>query len=521
MFRAVLKGFKAKEKYFRNVKRPVRTISGVVPIAVMTKPASCPGRCIYCPGGVSIGTPKSYMPDSPVVLRAAPLNYDPYLQVKARIKSYLAMGHRVSKVELIVMGGTFTALPLDYQYWFIGNMLKALNDYPVWDTGSTPNVDIEHEMRRNEKAKIRAVILTIETRPDFAMERHIDIMLSYGATRVELGVQSVYDDVLEKVRRGHGVKEVIRSTQLLKDAAYKVCYHLMPGLPGSDPDRDLEMFRIVFEDPNFRPDCVKIYPTLVIPGTELYEMWRRGEYKSYDMDTWIELLTKIMAMIPRWVRVMRFGRDIPLHWVVDGPKIGNLRQVILENMAQLGLECQEIRCREVGHRFLERGEIPRPRKLRINRIDYEASGGHEVFLEVIDEEDTLYGLLRLRIPSEKAHRPEIRIGRAALVRELHVYGPQLPVGEKAEQLIWWQHRGIGKALLAEAERIALEEFNCHRMFIIAGVGVRDYYRELGYRKYPGSFYMFKNLKRGILKYSIDEINAKLTELHESLEAEAQ
>ncbi len=506
MVRTSLKGLEAKRRLFSNVKKPVRTISGVVPVAVMTRPAPCPGRCIYCPGGASMGTPKSYVPDSPVVLRATPLDFDPYLQVKSRIKSYLAMGHRVSKVEIIVMGGTFTALPLEYQYWFIGNILKALNDYPAWDSRSAEHVDVQHEMRRNEKADIRAVTLTIETRPDFAMEKHIDTMLSYGATRVELGVQSIYDDVLEKVRRGHSVRDVVRSTQLLKDAAYKVCYHLMPGLPNSDPDRDLEMIRTVFEDPRFKPDCVKIYPTLVIPGTELYQMWLRGEYRSYDLDTWIELLTKIMSMIPRWVRVMRLGRDIPLHWIVDGPRVGNLRQVILENMARLGISCQEIRCREIGHRILEEGETYRPAKLRIRRVDYEASEGHEVFLEVVDERDSLYGLLRLRIPSSKAHRPEIRAGRAALVRELHVYGPQLPVDSEARSLIWWQHRGIGRALLAEAERIALEEFNHHRMFIISGVGVRDYYRELGYRKYPGSFYMFKNLKKRVLQYSIEDVN---------------
>ena len=506
MLKSTTKGLKAKERFFQEVKKPVRSISGVVPVAVMTRPFPCPGRCIYCPGGTSMNTPKSYMPDSPVVLRAAPLNYDPYLQTKARVKNLIRMGHRVSKVEIIVMGGTFTALPVDYQVWFVANIYKALNDYPVWQEASDPNPSLEYEMTRNETAKIRVVALTLETRPDFAREKHIDLMLHVGATRVEIGVQSIYDDVLEKVRRGHTVKDVVAATQLLKDACYKVCYHIMPGLPGSDPDRDLEMVRQIFEDPAFRPDCVKIYPTLVIPGTELYEMWKRGEYRSYDMDTWIELLTKIMAMIPRWVRVMRFGRDIPIHWIVDGPRIGNLRQVVLDRMAELGLKCVEIRCREAGHRLLEKGDILRPRKLRINRIDYEASGGHEIFLEVVDEEDTLYGILRLRIPSERAHRPEIRKGRAALIRELHVYGPQLPVNQEPSSLVWWQHRGIGKALLAEAERIAYEEFSCYRIFVISAVGVREYYRSLGYRKYPSSFYMYKNLRKcKMLEFSIEDV----------------
>ncbi|NPA23388.1 MAG: tRNA uridine(34) 5-carboxymethylaminomethyl modification radical SAM/GNAT enzyme Elp3 [Crenarchaeota archaeon] len=493
--RSTCKGLEAKKRIFRNIKKPVRTISGVVPIAVMTRPYPCPGRCIYCPGGLQISTPKSYMPDSPVVLRASPLNYDPYLQTAKRVKAYIEMGHRVSKVEIIVMGGSFTALPESYRIWFIGNIYKALNDYPVW-SGSADNVDIEREMLRNEKAKIRVVVLNIETRPDLINERIVDELLYLGVTRVEMGVQTIYDDVLEKVKRGHTVREVIEATRMLKDSAYKVCYHIMPGLPGSDPDRDLEMVRTIFEDPVFRPDCVKIYPTLVIPGTELYEMWRRGEYRSYDMDTWIELLTKIMSIIPRWVRVMRFGRDIPLHWVVDGPRIGNLRQVILDELNRRGLSCMEIRCREAGHRMLERGELSRLDRIEIKKTVYEASGGVEVFLEAVDDEDTLYGILRLRIPSDRAHRREIRAGRSALVRELHVYGPQVPIEERRE--LACQHKGIGRMLLAEAEKIALDDFSCYRMFIISAVGVRDYYRRLGYRRYPGSFYMYKNLKKSML-----------------------
>ncbi len=493
--RATCKGLEAKEKIFKNVKKPVRTISGVVPIAVMTRPYPCPGKCIYCPGGIELSTPKSYMPDSPVVLRAAPLNYDPYLQTARRIKAYLAMGHKVSKVEIIVMGGSFTALPEDYRRWFIGNIYKALNDYPVWSS-SSDNVDVQREMTRNERAKIRVVVLNIETRPDLINEKIVDELLDLGVTRVEIGVQSIYEDVLKRVKRGHGVKEVIEATRILKDSAYKVCYHIMPGLPGSDPDRDLEMVKTIFEDPNFRPDCVKIYPTLVIPGTELYEMWKRGEYRSYDLDTWIELLVKIMSIIPRWVRVMRFGRDIPLHWIVDGPKIGNLRQVILDEMMRRGIQCLEIRCREVGHKMLEKGEIITPRRIEIRKLIYEASGGTEIFLEAVDEDDTLYGILRLRIPSDKAHRREIRIGRSALVRELHVYGPQVPIDEQSDLAA--QHKGIGRRLLEEAERIALEEFSCYRMFIISAVGVREYYRKLGYRKYPNSFYMYKNLKKNTL-----------------------
>ncbi|MFB6470064.1 MAG: elongator complex protein 3 [Vulcanisaeta sp. AZ3] len=478
--------------------KPTRTISGVVPVAIMVAPVACPFNCTYCPGGIKTNTPKSYLPDSPVVLRASPLNYDPYRQVVARIKQYEALYHPVSKVELIVMGGTITSLPEKYLEWFVGNAIKAVNDYLLIGQGSVGDVDVEAEHRRNEKARVRVVALELETRPDFARPKHIDLMLKLGFTRIEVGVQSIYDDVLRRVKRGHGVKETVNATQYLKDAAYKVCYHIMPGLPGSDPDRDLEMIKTIFNDPRFMPDCIKVYPTFVVRDTELYEEWLRGLYRSYDEETWRWLLARIMALIPRWVRVMRFGRDIPLHWVVDGPRIGNMREVVLSEMDRLGLNCVEIRCREVGHRYIKRGLIPKPRTLRINRIDYDASGGHEVFLEAIDDEDTLYGILRLRIPSDNAHRPEVRIGRSALIRELHVYGPELPVGSRMMEPLWWQHRGIGKALMAKAENIALHEFNAYRMLVISGVGVREYYRALGYRKYPSSFYMFKNLKKSIL-----------------------
>ena len=490
---SVLKGIEAKHRFFRNIKKPVRFISGVHVIAVMVKPRQCPhGRCLYCPGGVELGSPQSYVPDSPAVARAIPLNYDPYEQVKYRIKAYEAMGHTVSKVELIVMGGTFLAYPSDYQEWFIAMCLKAMNDYPHFRKG-LEKVSLSREHVRNEQAKIRCVGLTIETRPDWCKEEHVDRMLYLGATRCEIGVQTIYDEILEKVERGHTVEDSIKATQLLKDAAYKVCYHLMPGLPGSDLDKDLEMFKTVFSDERFKPDYLKIYPTLVIPSSKLYELWKRGLYKPYDDKEYIELLAKVLAMVPRYVRVIRVGRDIPVKWIAAGLKYGNLRQVVLDKMKELGLKCHCIRCREVGHYILEHAEIPDMSNVSLCRIDYEASGGHEIFLSIEDlKRDILYALLRLRIPSEKAHRREIRAGRSALIRELHVYGPSVPVGEKS---FWWQHRGLGKYLMACAERIAYEEFGVYRIFVISGVGVRNYYRRLGYKKYPLAFYMFKNLKK--------------------------
>ncbi|MEL9991153.1 MAG: tRNA uridine(34) 5-carboxymethylaminomethyl modification radical SAM/GNAT enzyme Elp3 [Thermoproteus sp.] len=462
------------------VKKPVRAASGVHVVAVMTGPMPCPGQCVFCPS--ARGVPKSYMPDSPAVLRATRARYDPYRQVVVRISNYLSGGHTPSKIEVIVMGGTFTALPRQYQYWFVGNIFKALNDYPHW-TSASPLVDIETEHKRNESAQLRLVALTVETRPDYLEERHIDDLLAMGVTRVEMGVQSIYDDVLSLVKRGHGVKEVVEATARLKDAAYKVCYHLMPGLPGSDPDRDLEMFERVFSDPAFMPDCVKIYPTFVVPGTELYEWWKAGRYRTYDEDTWRWLLAKIYSLVPRWVRVMRLGRDIPLHHVVEGPRWGNMREIVLDEMKRLGLKCDEIRCREVGIKMVH-GE-PVDEALGYKKHVYEASGGLEYFIEAVGNDDTLYGILRLRMPA-RPWRPEID-SKTALIREIHVYGPEVPVGARGP---WPQHRGIGKRLMEIAEEVALEN-SARRIVVIAGVGARPYFAKLGYGRCGP--YMCKNL----------------------------
>ncbi len=471
----------------KNVKKPVRMISGVTVVAVMANPYPCPhGKCIYCPGGVDVGTPQSYLRDSPAVMRALQYNFDPYEQVRGRLLQYKAMGHKPSKVELIVMGGTFPAMPRSYQEWFIANALEAMNRFPRKKAGEP---SLEKAQIKNEHAKIRCIGLTLETRPDWSKEEHVDWFLHLGATRIELGVQSIYDDILTFVKRGHTVKDTVEATRILKDAGYKVAYHIMPGLPGSDPDKDLEMIREIFENPDFRPDMLKIYPTLVIPGTTLFNLWKKGVYRSYDQETWIELIAKIKTLVPKYVRIMRVQRDLPLYHIVDGPRIGNLRQVVKEYMAKKGLKCRCIRCREVGHYFLKTGFKPSGR-LKMEKLIYEASMGTEIFLSFIDNADLIYGFLRLRIPSENAHRWEVD-EKTAIVRELHVYGPQIPVGERNSE--FWQHRGLGKKLLLEAEKIAREEFDKKKMLIISGVGAREYYRRLGYRRHRRSFYMVKKL----------------------------
>jgi len=481
----------SKRALLLSRRKPVRTISGVTVVAIMSKPYPCPhGKCIYCPGGPQFGTPQSYIGDEPALMRASRLNFDPFKQVQTRLRQYEIIGHRPSKVELIIMGGTFPAMPLDYQEWFITMALEAMNVYP--SDRPRNGITLEKVQEDNERANIRCVGMTFETRPDWGREKHADLMLRLGGTRVELGVQTVYDDILEKVRRGHTVKDSIESTRILKDAGFKIVYHMMLGLPGSDIDRDIEAFKTIFEDPNFRPDMLKIYPTVVVKDTELYNMWVKGEYKALTDEEAVEAIAKIYEFIPKWVRVMRVQRDIPATIIEAGPRKGNLRQLVEERLKSKGIPCREIRCREVGLNFLKRGVEPDLKYTKILRTDYEASQGHEIFLSIEDvKNDLIIGFLRLRIPSEKAHRPEVD-SRTAIVRELHVYGPQVPVGEKP--LFEWQHRGWGRKLMIEAERIAQEEFDVKKILVISGIGAREYYRKLGYFRPHNSPYMTKYLE---------------------------
>lgn len=469
--------------------RRSRVASGVAVVAVMAKPYPCPhGRCIYCPGGGEL--PQSYVEVSPVVVRAEKVGYDPYKQVWMRLKQIEGMGYKPSKVELIIMGGTFTATPLEYQEWFVKSCFDAMNAYPNGseDIRSRRSFSLEEAHLKNENAQARCVALTIETRPDWAKEKHIDNMLRLGATRVEIGVQSIYEDVLKIIERGHTIEDVIEATRLLKDAGFKVCYHLMPGLPGSDYNRDLEMFKRVFSERNFMPDMLKIYPTLVVEGTKLYEMWLRGEYKPLDEEEAIELLIEAYQYMPRWVRIQHVQRDIPASYIKAGVRRRNLRQIVEIEIERRGLKNPDIRYREVG-RAASRGIKPNYDAVKILRTDYEANEGMEIFLSAEDvENDVLIGVLRLRIPSEKAHRWEVD-SSTAIIREIHVYGLQVPVGEEPRGEA--QHRGFGKTLLREAERIASEEFDKRKILVISGVGARQYFRKLGYRRPSDSPYMMR------------------------------
>ena len=477
----ILKSFKGREGYekLRSLLRlkPVRTISGVAVVSVMTSPAPCPhGKCLMCPGGVEKGTPQSYIGLEPAAQRGAQHGYNPFKQVLARLTELSEIGHDVDKVEIIVMGGTFPARPKNYKEWFMLGIFNALN---VFGRGRVRiESDLEKAKRKNEKAKARCIGITFETRPDYAKEEHIIEMLKFGGTKVELGVQSIYDDVLEKIKRGHSVEDTIGATQLLRDSAFKVGYHIMPGLPGSDFERDLKMFKEIFENENFKPDYLKIYPTLVVEGTELYEMYKRGEYKPYTTEEVIELIAQAKRYLPEWVRVQRIQRDIPVGKAIGLDK-GNIRQLIHKRLKELGYECRCIRCREVGHKLRSLGvkvtdDIIKKAELVIRK--YRASRGVEYFISYeLPDYDALIGFIRLRFP----YKPFIKVLEdCALIRELHVYGKAVPLGEREAEA--FQHRGFGERLLKEAEEIAKEKFD--KIAVISGVGVREYYRKFGYRK---------------------------------------
>src|SRR5438094_1663197 len=407
-------------------------------------------------------------------MRALESKYDPYQQVSSRLSQLRHMGHFVDKVELILIGGTFPFMPRSYQEEFVKRCLDALNDQ---ESGS-----LDEAKQIAEKAQVKNVGVTVETRPDWSRRDHVDHMLSMGVTRVEIGVQTLYDDVYEKIHRDHTVADVVEATQTLKESGLKVGYHMMLGLPGCDETRALEAFRTIFEGSDFKPDMLKIYPCLVTPGTKLYEQWQRGEYKPYSTAQAARLIAEVKRFIPPWVRVMRIQREMPTDGIADGVKNGNLRQLVQEELARQGIRCWCIRCREVGHSRSNRNETATSDSLRFQRMDYEASGGSEVFLSFESlESDLLVGYIRLRIPSETAHRFEIKGKQAGLIRELHIFGQTVPVGDRPG-LKGYQHKGYGSQLLQEAERIATEEYDCRKMLVISALGTKQYYAKFGYAR---------------------------------------
>ncbi len=459
--------------------KPVRTASGIAVVAVMCKPHRCPhiaytgNICVYCPGGPDSDfeySTQSYTGYEPTSMRAIRARYDPYEQARGRIEQLRQLGHSIDKVEYIIMGGTFMSLPVDYRENFIAQLHNALSGFN--------GTDVDESIKFSQHSLTKCVGITIETRPDYCTETHLSDMLRYGCTRLELGVQSVYEDVARDTNRGHTVKAVCETFAYSKDAGYKVVSHMMPDLPNVGMERDLDQFKEYFESPNFRTDGLKLYPTLVIRGTGLYELWKTGQYKSYNPNALIDLVARIMALVPPWTRIYRVQRDIPMPLVSAGVENGNLRELALARMKDFGTTCRDVRAREVG--MQEVHHKVSPDQVELIRRDYTANGGWETFLSYEDpKKDILIGLLRLRKCSKKyTFRKELIGQQTSLVRELHVYGSVVPLHSRDPRK--FQHQGFGTLLMEEAERIAREEHGSEKISVISGVGVRNYYAKLGY-----------------------------------------
>lgn len=479
-------------------KRSVRTMSGVAPVTVLTKPFPCPGRCIYCPTDVRM--PKSYLPSQPAAQRAFRQRFDPYTQVFVRLKALQMTGHEVSKVELRVIGGTWSSYPKKYQTWFLKRCLQAMNEfhlqvkdgradrvadytkkqmvesaYGVDEVNTVVIKGIKKNMRwsevvvENERSSVRCIGINIETRPDFIDESEVKRLRYLGVTKVEMGVQTTDERVQEITKRGHDLKSVQVATRLLKDAGFKIGYHMMPNLPGSTPEIDRKMVGELFDGELYQPDYLKIYPCVVIPKTVLSLVYQRGEYVTYDDEVLEEILLQNLRDIPEWCRVDRVARDIPSDEMESGSKISNIRQVLEKRLEKEGTPCRDIRSREVG------GDDVDIENVKLIVREYEASGGREVFLSYEDvKKNKLIALLRLRIPG---HTFVDELTGAVLIREVHVYGKQIPVGKEGRGDK--QHAGWGGRLMEKAEKIA-NELGFSKVAVIAGIGTRGYYGKKGY-----------------------------------------
>ncbi|MBI5002217.1 tRNA uridine(34) 5-carboxymethylaminomethyl modification radical SAM/GNAT enzyme Elp3 [Candidatus Woesearchaeota archaeon] len=527
----------ASEKELKTIKKylltkPMRSRSGVTPIAVMSAPYSCPhGKCTFCPGGPGSefgDVPQSYTGHEPSTMRAIRANYDSYIIVFNRLEQFVVSGHIPHKAEVIIQGGTLPGTPREYQINFVKDIYQALNDFGAMFFKKTKEGDIiinlekvktffelpgdigregrqermnkkilkvknekattlEKEEKKNETAVIRCVGLTIETKPDWGFAEHGNLMLELGATRVELGIQSVYEDALKITHRGHTRADSIRSIKELKDLGFKLNFHYMLGLPSTTKEMDIVGLRTLFDSVAYKPDMLKIYPCMVMKGTPLYHVWKAGKYQPMTTATAAEITADFMRYVPPYCRIMRVQRDIPTNVTEAGVDKTNLRQYIEKIMQEKNITTKEIRAREVGT-VLEKNPDIKFNTPEIVVQEYEASNGKEFFVSLEDiKNDTLFGFVRLRFPSQ-CIRKEIT-ETSALIRELHVYGEATALGKQGTV----QHRGMGKQLMKKAEEIALQHGK-DKIVVISAVGTREYYKKLGYER--EGVYMVKR----ILKY---------------------
>lgn len=499
------------------ITKPTRSISGVAVVAIMSKPSKCPhGKCRMCPGGINSefgDVPQSYTGKEPATRRAIRNDFDPYLQVMNRLEQYTASGHIPEKIELIIMGGTFPSLAKNYQEMFVKYALKAMNDFSTLffnkrtlaieqfkeffelpgDIKSTKRenrikrrliilkkrqkTSLEAEQKKNEDSNIRCIGLTLETRPDYSKLKQANEMLRLGCTRVELGVQTIYDEALQRIERGHSVQDSIDATRTLKDLGFKINYHVMPGLPNVNSSQDLVALKTLFDNQNYRPDMLKIYPCMVLKGTKLYQDWKAGTFSPLTTEKAAKLIAEFKQFAPKYLRIMRVQRDIPTFMTEAGVDKTNLRQYIEKEMRKKGIKCNCIRCREIGR------SNENVRGYNIKSLEYRASEGKELFFTA-EKNNALIGFCRLRFPSQQL-RKEITTD-SALIRELHVYGETTELGQEGKV----QHKGIGKVLLKKAEKFS-RDLNKKKIIVISGIGARNYYRKLGYKK--EGVYMVKRL----------------------------
>ncbi len=451
--------------------KPVRTLSGVTTVTVLTKPYHCPGNCIFCPDDARM--PKSYLPDEPGARRGLDHDYDPFSQVHDRLEALRAVGHPTEKVELLILGGTWSAYPRDYQEWFVKRCFDAMNGVEL--------PALEDAQKFNESASHRNVGLVVETRPDWIDAEELRWMRKLGATKLQIGVQSLDDHILEQNKRGHTTAEALHAVDLARAAGFKIVLHWMPNLLGATIESDRQDFSRLWQD--FCPDEIKIYPTQLLADTELYQIWMRGGYQPYTTDDLINLLADIKTTIPRYCRVNRVIRDIPSTNVVAGNKRSSLRQDVLSEMHRRGTYCSCIRCREIrGHRV-------DTDTIRLDDIIYQTNFSENHFISFVTHENRLAGFLRLSLPDDKAPETGMPdLNHAAVIREVHVYGQSLPVGEAGDGAA--QHIGLGTRLIAEAEQIA-KLAGYPSIAVIAAIGTRNYYGNLGFSM--GEQYMVKSL----------------------------
>jgi elongator complex protein 3 len=467
--------------------KPMRTLSGVTTVTVLTKPYPCPGKCIFCPTDVRM--PKSYLPDEPGAMRALEHEFDPFTQVESRIRALKNLGHPTDKIELLILGGTWSSYRRDYQEWFVARCFDAMNGFHHREHGEHGEnhkeisvVDLSEAHSLNETAPHRNVGLVIETRPDEISPDELRWLRHLGVTKVQMGAQSFDDHILEINKRGHDVESTRQATALLRAAGFKIVLHWMPNLLGATPQSDREDFARLWND--FCPDEIKIYPNQLLANAELYEYWQRGEFQPYTTEELVHLIADIKPSIPRYCRVNRVIRDIPGNNVVEGNRRTSLRQDIHEEMKKRGTKCQCIRCREVKGKTVELSS------LKLNDLAYQAGQAEEHFISFNSAEDGLAGFIRLSLPSTDSPETGMDdLGNAALIREVHVYGQSLGVG--VEKTGAAQHVGLGTRLLEEAERIAKQK-NFHKLAVIAAVGTRPYYLDRGFER--GQYYLVKEIK---------------------------